>query len=206
MTKLDYIPTPLDFAQKYLNRLDIPCVYQEELFHRELNTAKLDGLFIELGYYIGGTATSLCNTKKDMILYSFDHWKGLESFVVPNSKKGDCSWCGELPKIHENVRLVIGNVQDTLETFLNHHNKPIAFANFDMDGNSDYFVFCKLAEMHRLKKGTVFNISHALKLYEGKSYTSIYDKFMEFVEKYNVKFKYFAFGDVHLALIIDEDV
>ncbi|KKL81217.1 hypothetical protein LCGC14_1996950, partial [marine sediment metagenome] len=46
MTKLDYIPTPLDFAQKYLNRLDIPCVYQEELFRRELNTAKLDGLFI----------------------------------------------------------------------------------------------------------------------------------------------------------------
>ena len=197
---------PLDFIKKHLS-LKVDCLHQPEMFEKAISEISVNGLNLELGYYVGNTANKICDILKDKILYSFESFEGLEEDVEPVGHKGSCKWRGELPKIHNNVRLVIGRVQEVLDGFLETHKEDVAFLNFDMAATPDKYVLCRLAEKKRLKKGTIICLSHAIKLYPGnKIYDTICKAYMEFINEFNVKYEYIVCGDVHLVIRIKENV
>lgn len=200
--------TPIDFIQKHLNRFDIPCLYQFDLYRRtcELVTNK-QGLFIEFGLFMGNTAKQIVEyIPKDSFLYGFEGFCGMLNDTTPEAIKGINQLCGELPKYPEQVKVIVGLLEQSLPQFLRWHNEDIAFVNIDVACDSVNYCLSTLAEAKRLKKGTIIVICHAIKLYEGKIYDRIYQAFMEFVNKYNVKFEYIAFGDVHIAIRLLENI
>lgn len=197
-------PTPLNTTQLILNRLDVPCLYQYEFFEEAIKNIGTEGLFIELGLFVGNTAKQICEISKKT-LYGFDSFLGLEAEVTPEVLVGMCK-CERGLVYHPNVIVVDGRIQDTLPKFCEEHKERVAYVNFDMDSIGDKYGLFELSRQGKLVKGSVISILHVFKLYEGGVYDSIYKAFEEWVNTFNVKFKYLAFGDVHMALQIIEDV
>lgn len=208
MTENTPFVTPKDTVQRILNHRDVTYYTQRELFSRGFECCgKKDGLFIEFGLYMGRTANVLADIFQDKLLFGFESFRGLERDVTGDVLKGMNTYAGELPLYHRNIRMVVGRIQESLPLFLSSYPNHLAYVNFDMDADSDKYALFTLAEAKRIKVGTIFIISHAIKVSpEGQVYDTIYQSFMEFVNKFNVKFTYFGFGDVHLGVRIEEDI
>lgn len=103
---------------------------------KSLEHNKGDEYFMEFGVYNGSSANFISNHVKK--LYAFDSFKGLKQDWgghVSNKEcaKGDFNTNKKIPKVNSNVELVVGWVEDTLETFLQKHNPKIKFVHMDMD-------------------------------------------------------------------------
>jgi hypothetical protein len=96
-----------------------------------LNEAnKLDGIFLEFGVATGTTIRVIADYT-DHRVYGFDSFKGLpESWNGVETGYFACDVPDDLP---ENVSLVVGLFQETLEKFLDEHDDPIAFVHIDCD-------------------------------------------------------------------------
>ena len=71
-------------------------------------------------------------------------------------KKGTYSLNGTLPSVNDNVELVVGLFEDTLEDFLKIHKEPVAYLHLDADlYSSTKFVLDKLYD--RIVEGTVIS-------------------------------------------------
>lgn len=110
----------------------------EDLHNYIITQINKEGLILEFGVYTARStkrfSKKLVNLNDRRTIYGFDSFEGLEE-----------NWCGQFraskggfkvkpPRVPSNVELIIGPVQETLETFLNQHkHEKIAFAHFDMD-------------------------------------------------------------------------
>jgi len=210
--------TPINFIQKTLNREDIQCYYQDEMFKQAINSIsdiEIDdkpslrnrGIYLEFGLFVGTTAKKIIQyIPKDKYLYGFEGFCGLENDVTPEGLKGITALCGEMPEYPKQVKVIVGKLQDSLPQFLRWHGEDIAFINFDVSSVTVKDALFILADSKRLKKGTVITICHAIKLLNRISYDSIYKSFIESVEAFNIKYEYICFGDVHIAIKLIEDV
>jgi hypothetical protein len=96
-----------------------------------------DELFMEFGVFQGTSinqfAKILSLDKKTIT--GFDSFLGLvEDWAGSSDPKGAFNLGGVPPKTRENVRLVVGKVQETLPKFLEENkNKKIQFVHLDMD-------------------------------------------------------------------------
>jgi hypothetical protein len=84
-------------------------------------------------------------------VYGFDSFDGLpEDWIDDNNnivlRKGFFSTDGNLPKVNDNVILIKGLFQDTLDNFINsNNNKKISFVHIDCDlYSSTKFVLEKI--------------------------------------------------------------
>jgi len=102
------------------------------------NKVNMDDLFLEFGVYNGDSinlfAKFLSNHSLD--IHGFDSFEGLEEEWIAEDYNpvGTFSLDKNLPKVSNNVKLVKGKVQETLESFLTNNNKKkIIFVHMDLD-------------------------------------------------------------------------
>ena len=100
----------------------------------EMLTLCPPGLILELGVWQGQSLNFLARDAAPRLVYGFDWFQGLPEAWPPDSHApGLFSTGGHLPEVEENVRLVVGKVEDTLKPFVAEHPEPVALVHFDMD-------------------------------------------------------------------------
>ena len=111
-----------------------------------LSRAPATGLLMELGVYRGRSinqfAESLTARGDPRPIHGFDAFRGLsEDWFGKGLARSGFDRSGELPRVHPNVRLVVGWLDDTLADFLASNPEPIAFLHID----TDTYTPCRLA-------------------------------------------------------------
>ncbi len=102
------------------------------------NSKNKNDLFLEFGVFEGesiNTFSKILKTK-NLKIFGFDSFEGLEEDWNMNEYNpiGTFSLNKKKPKVKDNVKLVQGKVQDTLEEFLKtNKGKKIIFSHLDMD-------------------------------------------------------------------------
>lgn len=124
-------------------------------FADTLSYVKNDGLWLEFGV-CSGTTINIISSYTNNKVYGFDSFLGLPEDWGNHQPKGTYSTDGNLPRVNENVELVVGLFQDTLEQFLIDHKEPIAYLHLDADlYSSTKYVLEKLED--RIISGTVIS-------------------------------------------------
>lgn len=165
-----------------------------KLLENTLSKAVVDGLFLEFGVWKGTSINHLATLRPSQKFYGFDCFTGLPEDWSTFYPKG---WMGleELPKVRNNVELVVGLFQDSLEPFLATHKEKVAFLHLDADlYSSTKYVLFTLADNNRLQRGTVIEFDEVF--YQDSPNTVLDDEhrvFNEFVENYDVKIRWLYF-------------
>tara|TARA_B100001540_G_C15757668_1_gene620120 strand:- start:55 stop:837 length:783 start_codon:yes stop_codon:yes gene_type:complete len=111
-----------------------------------LNDINSEKLYLEFGVYKGKSINFLSNFLNTKI-YGFDSFEGLrEDWMGSKNSAGSMNLDGDLPKVNSNVEIIKGDVEDTLNDFLNNNkNKKIIFMHMDLDVySSTKFVLQKV--------------------------------------------------------------
>lgn len=124
--------------------------YDPHGFEQMLQQRKTDGMVIEFGVATGSTVNEIAqHTDK---VFGFDSFNGLPEDWRPGIGIG--SFKCDVPTVKENVELVVGLVQDTLDGFLKANKGPVSFIHMDMDiYSASAYVLQKLKK--RIRSGTV---------------------------------------------------
>ena len=142
---------------------------------------------LEFGVYKGTTINLIAKYVKKV--YGFDSFNGLPEDWQNIAKKGYFS-LNNLPNIDNNIVLIKGLFQDTLDNFfIKHKNKNIKLIHIDCDlYSSAVYVLNKLIEYNILKTGTIIVFDEILNYYnfmEGEL-LALYDSLI----KNNIKYKW----------------
>lgn len=113
---------------------------------------------LEFGVYKARTTNQFADILglKNLSLYGFDSFQGLADdwLGAINSPKGTFDMSGRLPKVRENVFLIPGLIQNTLDPFLQSHEHNIGMVHLDLDTyDSTAFVLGLIRS--RLKPGSI---------------------------------------------------
>ena len=134
--------------------LDLKTTPWDNLYFQTVTShVKNKGLWLEFGVCSGRTINliSKCTNNK---VYGFDSFYGLPEDWGNHQKKGSYSTDGNLPSVRDNVELIVGLFEDTLDEFLEKHKDPVAYLHLDADlYSSTKFVLDKLCD--RIVKGTI---------------------------------------------------
>lgn len=148
---------------------------RDHVWKTAVDAAILDGLKLEFGVATGSSIralSSLTNSK----WYGFDSFKGLPEAWHTEQVGG---FACDVPECGENVELVIGLFQDTLDDFLKDHKEIVSILHIDCDiYSATKFVFDRLRD--RILPGTII-IFDELKGYNGWE-DHEYKAFMEFLD------------------------
>ncbi len=170
---------------------DVPDINKNPLnyvFEEMKLNHKPDTLWLEFGVFSGNSINYISKFTKDKV-YGFDSFEGLPEKWRDNFDKGMFNMDGKLPQVNDNVVLIKGWFNDTLEPFLNQNNKLISFIHIDCDiYSSTKYIFD--AVKHRLDKDCVIIFDELIN-YDG------YDEengelkaFNEFIKENNVKYNW----------------
>ena len=93
---------------------------------------KPNTLWLEFGVASGRTINYISQFTKEKV-YGFDSFEGLPEKWRPGFEKGSFSQNGILPEVNSNVELIKGWFHETLENFIQTHNKKVSFIHMDAD-------------------------------------------------------------------------
>lgn len=125
--------------------LDQDCETHGENLEKAVTDANHDGLFLEFGVASGHTITRIASCH-DGKVYGFDSFKGLPEDWRDGIGKGAFAQ-DNLPVVPDNVELIVGLFQDTLDDFLSTHPGNIGFVHLDADlYSSTSYVLNKLKD------------------------------------------------------------
>lgn len=162
---------------------------RHELFSHSINKVQIHGLFSEFGVYKGESINYIASLVPEEIVYGFDSFMGLPEDFTNKYKKGEFR-LNKLPLVLNNIKLIVGLFQESLDGFLKEHRENIAFIHMDADlYSSTKYVLFKLANEKRFQKGTVIQFDE-LFYYPEWWIKGEYKAFLEFVKYFNVKFQY----------------
>ena len=89
---------------------------------------------------ITGRTINIISEKAEGEVFGFDTFTGLpEDWGDGWQAKGVFSQDGKLPEVNDNVELIVGLFQDTLELFLEEYPHPAAYIHIDCDLYSSSF-------------------------------------------------------------------
>lgn len=111
-------------------------------------------LWLEFGVWKGATVNKMAKATTGLV-YGFDSFEGLPEDWRPGFEAGVFNENGRLPKVENNVRLIKGWFEDTLETFLQEHcSKTVSLLHVDCDiYSASRFVLFSIAPL--LKPGSI---------------------------------------------------
>ena len=93
---------------------------------------KGDCSYLEFGVYKGSSIKYFSEFVKK--IYGFDSFKGIEKDFIGTFYDESYFKLNKIPKdLPQNVELVIGRIEDTLDQFLKKNNNKIIFAHIDVD-------------------------------------------------------------------------
>lgn len=102
---------------------------------------KPDTLWLEFGVASGNTINYISQFTTDKV-YGFDSFEGLPEKWRDGYDKGAFTRNGVLPYVNNNVELVKGLFNETLDNFIKTHNKKVSFIHLDADlYSSTKYVF-----------------------------------------------------------------
>lgn len=171
--------------------------------YKAMHNNKLENsLFLEFGVWKGGSINLFAKqlSKNGKTIYGFDSFEGLKEDWLTHVffPKGALSLNKKMPKVLNNVDLIKGNIQDTLEPFLLKRNsKEILFAHMDMDTYaSTKYALNKIKPF--LKKGAVilFDEFYGYPNWQQEEYKAFTEVFNE------NEYKYIAFCESEVAIEI----
>lgn len=158
-----------------------------------------EGLWVEFGVKFGRSTNELVNIKKEKYpdsknpLYGFDSFIGLPENTMWG-KIGRLSTEGKIPDI-DGTKFYKGWFKDTIPTFNHNHSESLALLHIDCDIYSSTVDVLEGVK-DKIVKGTVIlfddilSYSQIKEKWVGKEHE--YKAFMEFVKKYEVKYKWLA--------------
>lgn len=119
---------------------EIPIITDEPLKHFFLNYTLFDNdsLILEFGVWSGNTINYISSKTKQLV-YGFDSFNGLPCDWERGDKTSELFKAGafsrnnKLPKVNNNVILIKGLFNETLEPFLKKTAKKIQFIHIDCD-------------------------------------------------------------------------
>lgn len=100
----------------------------ENMQYKHINNT----LWLEFGVASGRTINYISKFTKENV-YGFDSFEGLPEKWRDGFDKGAFSSYGNLPKVNDNVVLVKGWFNKTLDNFIATHNKKVSFVHIDCD-------------------------------------------------------------------------
>jgi len=159
------------------------------------------GPILEFGVYKAITTNFIARRCPDTQIYGFDSFQGLPEHWYGNRfSRRNYNRRGRLPRVANNVELIVGLFQDTLEPFLKRVPGPFAVVHIDCDlYSSSRFVLTHLAG--RLVEGAImifdefFNY-HGYQLHEFRA-------FHEFLEETGMTPDYLAFSGQQVSVRLD---
>jgi predicted O-methyltransferase YrrM len=160
------------------------------------------GLILEFGVLRGTTARFIAERVGRDQIYGFDSFRGLpKRWIGSRSVSTSMDRNGALPKVPENVELVVGLFSDTLPVFLAQHPDPVGFVHID----SDIYESARdvlLALNDRLAPGAVivfdeFFLYHGFREHE-------YRAFHEFVAETRRSYRFASYSGAQATVIVGE--
>jgi len=156
------------------------------------------GPIVEFGVYKATSTNFIAQQCPDITVYGFDSFEGLpEHWAGSRFSRNNYNRQGRLPKVANNVELVVGLFQDTLPGFLKKVPGPFAVVHVDCDiYSSANYVLTELAG--RMADGCVlifdefFNY-HGYQLHEFKA-------FQEFLARTKLKPDYLAYSGQQVSV------
>lgn len=159
-------------------------------------------LVLEFGVWEGKSINVLARLMPKYILYGFDSFFGLEeSWGGTQHGKGTFSVEGRIPATRKNVKIIPGWFNETLPRFLEKNlDKKILLLHMDADTYTPTnFVLTTLH--NNISRGTIiifdeyFGYAKTWQLHE-------YKAFQEFIDNYELKYRYIAFTSNQVAIEI----
>jgi hypothetical protein len=172
------------------------------VFNAFKNKSNMDNLFLEFGVWKGSSINLFAKflSQHGLNIYGFDSFEGLEEEWITNEYHpiGTFGLNQKKPKVLNNVQLIKGKVQKTLENFLSKNSKKkIIFVHMDMDTYvPTKFTLTKIKPL--LQKGSIilFDEFYGFPNWEKNEYKA-------FTEVFNEKeYKYLAFCTRQVAIEI----
>jgi hypothetical protein len=104
-------------------------------FDISIPLTNVPGLYMELGVFKGRSLRYLADHWTAYKWYGFDTFEGINETWDLGQKKIDMKSfkVPEAPKMPDNVELIVGRFEDTLENFIKEKNQPVSFLNMDAD-------------------------------------------------------------------------
>lgn len=131
------------------------CHFMISYFQNVISNVKNEGLWLEFGVCTGTSINAISSLTENKV-YGFDSFYGLPEDWGNHQKKGTYSLNGTLPSVNDNVELVVGLFEDTLEDFLKIYKEPVAYLHLDADlYSSTKYVLDMLGD--RIVSGTVIS-------------------------------------------------
>ena len=119
-----------------------------------LNDKNKEYYYLEFGVWKGESSDFFSKFLNK--LYCFDSFEGLkEEWVGTTYSKGHFSLNKKIPSLNQNVELVVGWVDDTLDDFLKKHNPKINFVHLDMDTYSPTKFVLEKIKPYLVKNSTI---------------------------------------------------
>jgi hypothetical protein len=163
-----------------------PLQWTHEYFVNTLSHVTNDGLWLEFGV-CSGTTINIISSQTQNRVYGFDSFLGLPEDWGNHQPKGEYSTGGKLPDVRDNVELVVGLFQDTLEKFLEDHSEPIAYLHLDADlYSSTKYVLDKLEG--RIVSGTIISFDEIYNYPEYKDHEI--KAWLEFCETAKISYEW----------------
>lgn len=175
---------------------------KDPLTHLRIASQDLqDGAILEFGVYRGETINYLAKRHSQRSIYGFDSFLGLpEAWAGNRASEANFNLNGKPPQTEPNVTLVEGWFDDSLPKFLESFDAPIALVHIDCDIYSS--TRCVLENLGpRLQPGAVIAFDEFFNYPNFEQHE--YKAFFEFVETFNVTFRYLAYSGQQLSIVID---
>jgi len=173
---------------------------RENLLRHACCSVAMDGDVLEFGVMGGQTLTILCDEFNDRIVHGFDSFNGLPEDWTHDSPIGTYSMEGRLPPhLPSNAKLHIGLFENTLPKYLVSTDAPVALLHIDSDlYSSARTALFGLAP--RLRAGSMIVFDEFLNYPGWRQHE--YRAFTEFVEAFDVEFRYFSFASSYLSVAV----
>jgi tetratricopeptide (TPR) repeat protein len=170
---------------------------QIQAFKLGIDAAASSGLVLEFGVRFGASIRQISSLVEQEV-HGFDSFEGLPE-AWHHEPKGSYSTKGVVPSVQGNVRLHIGWFEETLPNFIQIHQGPVRFINFDCDTyNSTKTVLDFLSK--QITQGTVMVFDEYI---GNKSWREDeFKAFQEAVIKYGWEYEYLCFSFMTKQVVV----
>jgi hypothetical protein len=178
-------------------------VTRQVLLRNACRSVAMDGDVLEFGVMGGETLSILCSQFKDRAVHGFDSFKGLPEDWIHDVPSGAFSTEGTVPTdLPPNAKLYVGMFEDTLPDYLASTDAPVALLHIDSDlYSSARTALFGLAP--RLRAGSMIVFDEFLNYPGWRQHE--YRAFIEFVDAFDVEFRYFSFASSYLSVAVRLD-